>query len=1384
MTTFFTFYSFKGGVGRSMALANVADILARRGLRVLVIDFDLEAPGLERYFQVEKTAALANPGLIDLIQSFKKSLSGADSIDDSAQFRQLERFIFPVFQRPLPNGGELHLLTAGQREPAAQYRQYALAVRTFDWQDFYYNWEGEAFFEWLRVELARPANGRLAYDVVLVDSRTGVTEMGGVCAYQLADVIVMLCAANHQNVEGTREVARDFRSDSVRALRRGRALEMVIVPARIEQRDDDLLEKFNQRFNEFFRNEEPAVFAEAGLSFSDLTIPYQPEYAFEEIVVSDPERRENRRDIGCAFELLANALTLLTPPGTDDGLAAQREDALAAIKEELASDAESLVEATKADDESLPTPPPDEVTSLSLPFESPLRKLSPLKSTRKTAAPTHFDPTHRFAGYDVFLSFGSEDFETARTLGSALSDAGINVFVTPSALTPGDQIAESTALALYHSRFLLICAGSRGIGHGQKKEIELAQSASQPIRIVPALLPGAEQDIFSLALRGVADLQAIDLRSWPQDDVAFLQLLHLLRDGEHPRSGDDAGAGKVDNPYAGLQAYDEGRVHLIDLPAGQLAMLLDQLRAGGLAVLFGPTGVGKGSLVAALVAEVRKNGLMPGQPLSVLRFRLGDTDAQQHLDAPAQANQLLIVEDIDHLAAGLYAPGKISLWPLRLTERVRQATPTQPVLLVGNDLPLAAWRCPPAADAALWLRLPAVLCTLPAPDATAVRRAIETPAMRSGFAFEPGLLDRIAKDTGDGPGALPLAQLALNNLWPKAVRGFLTNAAYDACGGIAGAFGNHVDKSLTEVPPPLAESVDNLLLRLVVLADDGSITWQNAVWEDIQSMLSLAEKGGDALLWLLESRVISVWRATPEQLLFNLLCPLGSGHGLQLYSLIAGNTENLIRRRRLLASLAIWQNRQQAPDALLTGYRLEDARSLLREWPDRLTNQERTFIALSVDNAKRASQRRLYASLALGSLLLLAGAGAWTSWRGSHAIDAKDRDLSKAEDNLKALETAFKASIGQGASKDSGYSLDKEAFKGARIYPHFRDARDKEPVGALAFSLRALGLQVEAAEWVKDSPTCGDVRYFNSADGPRAQLLADATEKLMKALGYDFAPDIFDGTANSRLAKEQPGTLEIWLPPLRSLSRDAGLAERVNAKDGAELRPVPGSCAILGSLPDERKRLAARLRVPYIPIYENDLESQRKWVDGFLMYRYEVSNEQFARFQASCQPNAGGNCPSDWKIRGKPREPARFLSWSAADAYCRWAGGRLPSEIEWEKAARGKDGRIWPWGNEAESQRFQGEETSGSKFISEIGRFPGGESPYGIADLAGNLWELTATPWPGAGHVMKGGSYLNPLMEVRASWRWVSSGENKGTDYLGFRCVIDLAPPGTQSTSR
>ena len=187
-------------------------------------------------------------------------------------------------------------------------------------------------------------------------------------------------------------------------------------------------------------------------------------------------------------------------------------------------------------------------------------------------------------------------------------------------------------------------------------------------------------------------------------------------------------------------------------------------------------------------------------------------------------------------------------------------------------------------------------------------------------------------------------------------------------------------------------------------------------------------------------------------------------------------------------------------------------------------------------------------------------------------------------------------------------------------------------------------------------------------------------------------------------------------------------------------------------------------------------------MDGFQIYQFEVTNEQFEHYRDACP--AGPACPVGWKARGKPREPARYLSWAQADGYCRWAGGRLPSEAEWEKAARGTDGRTWPWGNEPDPNRFQGKEAGGGRLLAEVGSFPDGNSPYGVADMAGNLWEMTADPWPGGGHVMKGGSYLNPLPQVRAAWRWVHGSEASGDDSLGFRCAVDLPAPLRAAAAR
>ena len=142
-----TFYSYKGGVGRSMAMANVADLLSRQGLKVLMVDFDLEAPGLEQFFKVNHDGIRRHLGLLDLLLGYKHAMSLGGSED--AAFKNVQNFIVPVHER-LPGGGRLDLMPAGQRQDPEQLARYATSLRTFDWQDFYFEWQGGLFFEWLR----------------------------------------------------------------------------------------------------------------------------------------------------------------------------------------------------------------------------------------------------------------------------------------------------------------------------------------------------------------------------------------------------------------------------------------------------------------------------------------------------------------------------------------------------------------------------------------------------------------------------------------------------------------------------------------------------------------------------------------------------------------------------------------------------------------------------------------------------------------------------------------------------------------------------------------------------------------------------------------------------------------------------------------------------------------------------------------------------------------------------------------------------------------------------------------------------------------------------------------------------------------------------------
>ena len=205
-----------------------------------------------------------------------------------------------------------------------------------------------------------------------------------------------------------------------------------------------------------------------------------------------------------------------------------------------------------------------------------------------------------------------------------------------------------------------------------------------------------------------------------------------------------------------------------------------------------------------------------------------------------------------------------------------------------------------------------------------------------------------------------------------------------------------------------------------------------------------------------------------------------------------------------------------------------------------------------------------------------------------------------------------------------------------------------------------------------------------------------------------------------------------------------------------------------------------------------DEKPQRSvYASAFWIDRHEVTNGMYARcIQAgTCRPPASSGSktrPAYFDDPAYENYPVIYVSWDDAAAYCQWAGRRLPSEAEWEKAARGADGRLYPWGDEPPSpglanyNRLMGD-------TQPVGSYLQGASPYGVWDLSGNVAEWVADwygadyyagatlrnpPGPALGQfrVLRGGSWLNAAHAIRAAFRLWNTADVR-SDSIGFRCA-------------
>jgi len=422
-----------------MALANVAWILAMNGRRVLVIDWDFEAPGLHRYYWpfLSDPEMTETPGLIDFFIHFGEAarLEGKRPTETNSDGdpwfydrTDLMRYSAPL-EYEFPNGGVLDFIGAGQQGPT-----YGVRVNTFQWGDFYKEMGGGVFLEAVKARL------REDYDFVLIDSRTGLSDTSGICTVHMPDELVVCFTLNRQSTLGA--VATASSADTQRRLPTGeQSLRVWPVPMRIELAEKDRLEAgrlfAREKFASFLWHIPSAMRPEYWGSVEVLYFPY---YAYEEVLatVADTPR---------STASLLNSLERLTSHLTGSTITAMPSLSPAARAELLAR----------------------------------YHRTPPEVALQKKGAPR------------IYISYAKADdsLPIVRKLAREITEQfGEDSVFWDEKIPFGAKWTESLSLALKHSDTLLIAAGPQW-NKSAGSRMELQQAVKLDKSVIPILIGGA-----------------------------------------------------------------------------------------------------------------------------------------------------------------------------------------------------------------------------------------------------------------------------------------------------------------------------------------------------------------------------------------------------------------------------------------------------------------------------------------------------------------------------------------------------------------------------------------------------------------------------------------------------------------------------------------------------------------------------------------------------------------------------------------------------------------------------------------------------------------------------------------------------------------------------
>lgn len=993
--------------------------------------------------------------------------------------------------------------------------------------------------------------------------------------------------------------------------------------------------------------------------------------------------------------------------------------------------------------------------------------------------PTHISSTEHNStpqSFDVFLSYNGLERFTVEQIATLLQGEGLEPWFDEWYLAGGDKFQDKVAEALKASSACAVFIGPQAFGDWEREELQVAQNRAAKdsnFRLFLVLLPGLPEPFdFSTLAPFLGTRTWVDLRRGFDDKRALFSLICAIR-GIAPGPKTDssytapATARQPDVcPYLGLQSFNEKDAEFFFGRDGDIQRLVEKLKATRFLAVIGPSGVGKSSLVrAGLLPALRREAIPDSSrwiphvftpranPLETLAARLPNTTAaasglreireneeELRRDSRTLHRALSLTSASDDGHVGVSKEHK-ALFIIDQFEEVFTLCKddVERERFIGNLLYAATipdglcvvvltLRADFYHKCALYPDFSALLAAhqfLVSPmSLDGLRQAIEEPAGRVGLRFEEGLVDEILDDIMHQPGALPLLEHALLELWRRRNNRLLTLEAYRKTGGVKGAIATRAENTFKTFDVTQQEVTRRVMLRLTQPGEGTEDTRRRASLNELITLSGKRETAEDVIKTLTDARLLMTSRDEQEGVLVDVSHEALIRGWPRLRQWIDEDREGLRLHRELTETTKGWLKSKKDKSFLLSGSRLSRIKEWSRGRENDLNEEEQSFISASISH-----QRRNYlAAVVAGVLLILFSITLIFSFvkranenaKRVHEVnvDARRRQL---EEGAKALWPSLPDKISQidgwleSARQLSG-ELDSLKRRRAEIDEH-ADAPRVQYLDELISNLS---------------------EFYDPKAGVHSQVLqlreaavrvreSEESDNLRASWNKAFA-EIAVSNINNKYSGFSTTPIKYLIPvgqdPESQLFEFAHILTGKVPERGADGKLIIGEDTglIFVLIPAGTFKMGAQQTDPNAVNYdpnaqENETPLHDVSLTPFLISKYEMTQGQWLIL-------TGAN-PS----QNNPRKgfnllhPVDTVSWTESMEVFRPVGLSLPTEAQWEYAARAGSSDIRWLGKPLEMIK----EIANVRESDKLQPVPiGTYSPngYGLHDMVGNVWEL------------------------------------------------------------